>query len=181
MPASPTYGHRIPAAVAALRQSEAAWVDRRQLEELLGVSKTVAWRLLRHCGAGPGPGNTLICGRHALIARLEALQAEGGPLEGEIRRHDRLASFLERIRPQVLANLTHIARDAEASALLSSRFDALPGNVVLTATSLHIDFHGTDGFLAAVGALVYALHNDLEKVRELIERDPGAQRPRIPV
>ncbi|HEY3412150.1 MAG TPA: hypothetical protein VGM51_03725 [Armatimonadota bacterium] len=77
-------------------------MDRRQLEELLGVSKTVAWRLLRHCGAEPGPGNTLICRRPALIARLEELLAEGGRLDHEIRRHDRLAVFLETIRPQVL-------------------------------------------------------------------------------
>ena len=79
MPASPTYCHRIPAAVASLRQSDGDWVDRRQLEELLGISKTVAWRLLRHCGAEPGPGNTLICRRLTLIASLERLQAEGAP------------------------------------------------------------------------------------------------------
>lgn len=181
MPAYPTYGHRIPAAVELLRQSGSDWIDRRHLEELLGISKTVAWRLLRACGAEPGPGNTLICRRLALIARLEELHREGGPLEREVRRHDRLATFLERIRPQVLANLTHVARDADALELLSSRFQSLPANVVLTGTSLHIDFDSTDGLLAAVGALIYALHNDFEKVRDFIERDTDTQRPQIPV
>ena len=181
MPAHPTHCHRIPAAVAALRQSEGDWVDRRRLEELLGVSKTVAWRLLRHCGAEPGPGNTLICRRPALITRLEELLAEGGRIDHEIRRHDRLAAFLEKIRPEVLANLTHVARDAEALQLLSSRFQSLPAHVVLTPSSLHIDFDSTDQFLAAVGALVYALHNDFEKIREFIEQDAGARHPEMPV
>jgi hypothetical protein len=181
MPAHPTYCHRIPAAVAALRQSEGEWVDRRRLEELLGVSKTVAWRLLRHCGAEPGPGNTLICRRPALIARLEELLAEGGRIDLEIRRHDRLAAFLEKIRPEVLANLTHVARDAEALALLSSRFQSLPAHVALTPSSLHIDFDSTDQFLAAVGALVYALHNDFEKIRDFLEQDANARHPEMPV
>ena len=180
MPAHPTYCHRIPAAVDSLRLSTGDWVDRRQLEELLGISKTVAWRLLRHCGAEPGPGNTLICRRPALIARLEELLADGGRLEREIRRHDRLAAFLEKIRPQVLANLTHVARDADALELLSSRFQSLPAHVVLTPSSLHIDFASTDQFLAAVGALIYALHNDLEKIRDFIEQDDAILRPQIP-
>lgn len=179
MPASPTYGHRIPAAVAALRQSDSDWVDRRQLEELLGISKTGAWRLLRACGAEPGPGNTLICRRLALIASLEALNAEGGPLDREVRRHDRLAAFLAKIRPEVLANLTHVARDAEALELLSSRFRSLPTHVVLTGSSLHIDFDSTDQFLAGVGALVYALHNDFEQIRDFLEQDAGTQHPQI--
>jgi hypothetical protein len=174
MPANPTYAHRIAAAVASLRQSQCDWVDRRQLQELLGISKTVAWRLLRQCGAEPGPGNSLICRRLALITSLERLEAEGGPLEREVRRHNRIEAFLEQIRPQVLANLTHVARDADALALLSSRFHSLPANVVLTTNSLHIDFDSTDQFLSAVGALIYALHNDFEKVRDFLEQETSA-------
>ena len=180
MPASPTYCHRIPAAVEALRNSTTDWVDRRQLEEILGVSKTVAWRLLRRLGAEPGPGNALICGRLALIASLEALHRDGGPVERESRRHHRLASLLERIRPQVLANLTEVARNEEALQLLSSRFDALPSHIVLTQRSLHIDFDSAGHFLAAVGALIYALHNDFEKIRDFIDHDEATPRPRMP-
>lgn len=144
------------------------------------MSKTVAWRLLRRLGAEPGPGNALICRRLALITSLEELQRDGGPLEREIRRHDRLTSLLERIRPQVLANLTEVARDGEAMALLSSRFEALPSNVVLAPSSLHIEFDSVDHFLAAVGTLIYALHNDFEKIRDFIEHDAGTPHPQIP-
>lgn len=171
MPAGPTYGHRIPAALEALRQSSSEWVDRRQLEELLGVSKTVAWRILRHCGAERGPGNTLICGRCSLIVRLDELQRDGGPLEREIRRHDRLSALLKRIRPHVLANLTEVARDGLALEMVSSEFKSLPSNVVLTPSSLHIEFGGANEFLEGVGALIYALHNDFERIRDFIEPD----------
>ena len=64
--------------------------------------------------------------------------------------------------------------------MLGSRFQSLPPNVALTASSLHIDFDGADHFLAAVGSLIYALHNDFEKIRDFIEQDAGVQHPRIP-
>ena len=52
---------------------------------------------------------------------------------------------------------------------------------MLTRSSLHIDFDSTDHFLAAVGALIYAMHNDFEKIRDFLEQDAGAQRPQMPV
>ncbi len=180
MPASPTYGHRIPAALDALRQSTCEWIDRRQLGALLGVSKTVAWRVLRHCGGEAGPGGALVCGRAALIDRLEELRREGGPLDLEIRRHNRLADFLQQIRPQVLAHLTDVARDEQALEMLSSRFQSLPANVVLTRSSLHIDFSGANELLEAVGTLIYALHNDFERIRDYIEGDAQPSPGRAP-
>ncbi|HEY3412153.1 MAG TPA: hypothetical protein VGM51_03740 [Armatimonadota bacterium] len=80
--------------------------------------------MLRHCGGEVGPGGALVCGRAALIDRLEELRREGGPLDREIRRHDRLAGFLERIRPQVLANITDVAKDERAMEMLSRQFQS---------------------------------------------------------
>ena len=54
-------------------------------------------------------------------------------------------------------------------ALLSARFNSLPSGVELTPTELKITFAGTDDFLQKVGALVYALQNDLEAVSEFID------------
>jgi hypothetical protein len=122
MTSSPTYGHRIPAALETLRQSSGDWVDLRKLQELLSVSKTFAWRVLRHRDASPGPGNTLICGRTALIAWLEALQRDDGPPGRKSRSHDRLVSILERIRPHILANLTEVAQDSRALGMIGRQF-----------------------------------------------------------
>src|SRR6516162_7836709 len=163
MPAKPSYCAKLPAGIEALRAMEIDWIDRRQLEEVLGVSKTVAWRLLRLCGIEPGPGGALVVRREDLVARLERLARDGGPIEGEIQRRGRLEDFLERVRPAVVANLTRVARDPkEALELINTRFAKLPPNVALTPGSLHIDFFGTEDFLRSIGAVIYALNNDYE-------------------
>jgi hypothetical protein len=169
MPAKPSWAWRLPQALPALRASEEEWIDRRRLEELLGVSKTVAWRMLRQCGVEPGPGGALACRREHLIERLERLAEDGGVIQREIARRERLEELLERIRPAVIANLTKVVRDEQALALLSTRFSRLPANVALTPTSLHIDFYGTEDFLQAIGAVIYALNNDYETISAFIE------------
>lgn len=169
MPSKPSYSHRLPDGIAALGALETDWVDRRQLEEALGVSKTVAWRILRKCGAAPGPGGTLIADREEIIGKLRDLATDGALHEHEIRRRGRLDEFLERIRPDVVARLTPVVRQKEAARLISTTFAKLPANVRLTRDSLHIEFSSTGDFLAAFGAVVYALHNDYEAIRQFIE------------
>jgi hypothetical protein len=183
MPAKPSWAWRLPEALPALRALEEEWIDRRRLEELLGVSKTVAWRMLRQCGVEPGPGGALACRREDLIQRLERIAEDGGPVASEIARRERLEELLERIRPAVIANLTKVVRDDQALALLSTRFNRLPANVALTPASLHIDFYGTEDFLQAVGAIVFALNNDYEAISAFIEAGSAIRpvRPALPV
>ena len=168
MPAKPSYCHRIAEGIAAIEALDTDWVDRRQIEEAMGVSKTVAWRILRKCGADNGPGNTLVCSRAVLILRLKQLVTDGDIHEREIRRRGRLDEFLSKIRPEVIANLTKVSRGEQATHLLSSTFRKLPANVTLTPHSLHIDFQGMEEFLAAFGAVVYALNNDYEEISRFI-------------
>jgi hypothetical protein len=169
VPASPSWAWRLPEALSALRSCPEEWIDRRHIEELFGCSKTVAWRILRHAGVEPGPGRALLCRREDLIARLERIAAGGGAVEREIARRERLDQMLERIRPDVIANMKKVARDEGALALVNTRFQSLPPNVEFTPTSLHIEFHGTEDFLQAFGAVVYALNNDFEAVQQHIE------------
>jgi hypothetical protein len=184
MPAKPSYWAKLPAGIEALRAMESDWIDRRQLEEVLGVSKTVGWRLLRLCGIEPGPGGALVARREDLVARLERLARDGGPIEREIQRRGRLEDLLERVRPAVVANLTRVARDPkQALELINTRFAKLPPNVALTPGSLHIDFFGTEDFLRSIGAVIYALNNDYETISGFIEDGSTAKpvRPRLPV
>jgi hypothetical protein len=169
MPAKPSYADRIPGLIWDLEAGQEQWVDRRQLEERLGVSKTVAWRLLRRIGATEGPGNTLTLTRAQAIAGLRELQAQGTPLEHEIRRRDRLEHYLENMRTYLAARRTTVAPDLPAASLRNSRFGDLPPNVELTPRSLHIDFQSPAEFLAAFGAVVFALQNDYDAIRDFIE------------
>jgi hypothetical protein len=182
VPAKPSWAWRLPETLPALRASDEEWIDRARVEELFGCSKTVAWRILRYCGIQPGPGGALACRRQDFIARLEHIAQDGGPIGREIGRRQRLDGILERLRPAVIANLTKVVRDDQALALLNTSFAKLPPNVTLTPSSLHIDFFGTEDFLQAVGAVVFALNNDYETISGFIEGAfPRGKRPMLPV
>ncbi len=167
MPAKPSYSHRLTAAIALLEQSEDLWVDRLQLQEVLGVSKTVAWRILKQCGAQYGPGKALVCLRPALVEGLKAILASDIH-SVEIQRHTRLEQFLSGVRPSVVAALTPVASGKAALALVSTTFSKLPPNVVLTRSSLHIDFTDAETFLQSLGAVIYALHNDYDEIQRFL-------------
>ena len=174
MPAKPSYSQRLPQLLQALEAGTADWIDRREVEEGLGVSKTVAWRLLRRLGARDGPGNTLVLRRMEAIEGMKRMLAEGSLHELEIRRRSRLEQYLERMRAYVTANRTTIVADQGAVDLVNTRFQELPPNVTLTPRSLHIDFRNTEEFLQAFGAIVFALNNDYEAMQAFIGNRTGA-------
>jgi hypothetical protein len=160
--------HRLGDAIEVLRRQESEWIDRRTVEEILGVSKTVAWRIMRRCGAQDGPGNTLICLRSALLAGLTQLQSTG-EFEREIRRRSRLTGYLERLAEAGRTHRTTVATDERAADLINSRFDHLPVGIQLTPKQLTMDFNSPEEFLQRVGAVIFALQNDYEAIREFIE------------
>jgi len=169
MPGKPSYCRDLPRAIDLLRATDSVWVDRRELETALSISKSAAWRLLRQLGCAESVGGALLCRREELIARLEDLRRSNGVAAWEVRRRERFTAYMEQIRPQAIANHTKIAPREKTLDLVNTRFGSLPPNVSLTPTSLHIDFHGTEDLLAAFGALVFALNNDYEAISAFVE------------
>ncbi len=168
MPARPAYFHRISEALETFRALELDWVDRRTLQEILGVSKTVAWRIMRLCGASDGPGNTLVCHRLDLIFALERL-SQSEACDRELRRRSRLEQNLAQLLTTVRSTRVQVAPPSRTLDLVSSRFGKLPPGVDLSPSRLVIDFYGTEDFLEKFGAVVFALRNDYEAVTEFIE------------
>jgi len=168
MPSAPFYAHRLEEAIEVLRSMDTHWIDRRTLEEILAVSKWTAWRILKACGAGDGPGGALAIGRTDLMARLERLR-EDGRLAGEILRRGRVEANLDGMIRLARGKHKEIARDEVARELVSTRFASLPPGVELTPCSLRIEFFGAEDFLGKFGSVVYALHNDYERITEFIE------------
>jgi len=168
MPAVPLYVHRLGPGIAALEALVTDIIDRRALEEALGVGRWTAWRIMKRCGAEDGPGGTLVCRRHDLLAQLRRLQQDGrfGP---EIERRRRLERYLDTIVQSASRQHKEVARNATAETLLSTCFRSLPPGVDLSRGELRIAFRGTDDFLQKVGAVVFALQNDFEKIQEFIE------------
>jgi hypothetical protein len=172
MPAKPAYFHRIGDAIQALRRVGTEWVDRRGVEEALGVSKTVAWRIMRRCGAPNGPGNTLMCSREGLISALLQIEATG-ECEREIRRRERVSEYLERLAETARARRIRVAEDSRAHGLVDSRFRKLPAGVELTRRRLTVEYATTAEFLERIGAVIFALQNDFDAVCEFIENGGG--------
>jgi hypothetical protein len=175
VPARPSYFHRLADAIATFRRLPSDWIDRRTVEETLGVSKTVAWRLLRRCGASDGPGNTLVCRRDALVAALEGIY-RADDCQREVGRRDRLESRLGQLLAAARSRHVRLAPVAEGVAIVSSRFDKLPDGVSLTRRELIVQFDDSADFLRKIGAVVFALQNDYEAIREFIDREPGSNR-----
>ena len=170
MPARPDYFHRLADAIAVLEKLPSAWIDRQTLQEILGVSKTVAWRILRQCGASQGPGNTLICARQELVAALANLHASqscGRELRRRQRLEDRLTQLLTAARSQHI----RVVPDSRALELVSTRFARLPPGIELSPARLTIEFFGTEDFLEKFGAVVFALQNDFEAISRFIETE----------
>jgi hypothetical protein len=167
MPAQPAYFHRLSEALEVFRASSLDWVDRRTLQEVLGVSKTVAWRILRQCGGKQGPGNTLVCPRRDLIVALERLQ-QTGAYQHEIRRRDRLESQLGALLSVARSRHIEVAPEDQGIALINSRFENLPTGIELTPGRLLIEFAGIEDFLQKVGRVVFTLQNDYESISSFL-------------
>jgi hypothetical protein len=170
MPSRPAYFHRLADAIEVLGKLPSPWIDRQTLQEILGVSKTVAWRILRQCGASQGPGNTLICERQELVATLESLRT-GQPCGRELRRRQRLEDRLTQLLTAARSQHIRVVPDSRALELVSTRFARLPPGIELSPARLTIEFYGTEDFLEKFGAVVFALQNDFEAISRFIETD----------
>ncbi len=146
------------------------WVDRRTVEETLGVSKTVAWRILRGCGGVEGPGHSLVCGREEMVRALEELQ-KTGKYEWEVRRRERLEERLMPLMAAARARGIRIAEERRAIEMARMRFQGLPAGVEFERERLTIEFSGMQDFLAKVGAVVYALRNDYDAVSAFVSNE----------
>src|SRR4051812_5184765 len=110
MPAAPLWIHRLADALPTLTSLPQDLVDRRTLEEVLGVGKRTAWRIMRQCGAGGAPGGPLVSPRDPLLALLQAAQ-QAGPLGSEIARRERVARYLDGMQRYASRRHKTIARN----------------------------------------------------------------------
>jgi len=168
MPARPAYFHRLALAITVLEKLQSNWVDRKTVEEILGVSKTVAWRILQQCGASPGPGNTLVCERLQLLVALESLRT-GKQCARELCRRERLEERLAQLVTSARSRNVRVVPDSRAIELASTRFGRLPAGVELSPGRLTVEFNGIEQFLEKLGAVVFALQNDFEAFSRSIE------------
>jgi hypothetical protein len=167
MPSTPLWIHHLTDALPALERLPLDLLDRRAVEEALGVGKWTAWRIMRQCGATEGPGGALVCRRETLVEHLRRFQ-EDGRFRPEIARRERVEQYLDGMLQYATRKHTVIARDSAAEEMLGARFSKLPAGVDLQPGELRIQFSGSEDFLQKFGAVVYALHNDFESISDFI-------------
>jgi hypothetical protein len=165
MPPVPVYSHKLSAAAEVLEQFPAPWVDRAALEKVLGIGRWTAWRLLRRCGAVPGPGKALAMERGELVRRLRELGL-GQASQTELARRQRLERMLEEEAQIRRSKQVQIAQGEAAEELISMEAVSLPPGIELSPGMLRMTFESREEFLAQVGALIYALSNDLEGIEK---------------
>ena len=175
VPRKPQHWLHLHDALAGIEGLDRDWVDRALLQETLGCSHTEAWRILKRLGAEPGPGGALVLLKSVFLERLRAYM-EDPRVVFEQRRRERLETALDALSPHTRARLVKVIdeeRSAESVRLLSTRFDQLPAGVTLTPRSLHIEFGGREEFLQRLGAVLFALENDTDRILGFIEQGSG--------
>lgn len=173
--------HRLPDILQALEAASGELVGRRQVERIFGVSRVTAIQILDRFGANLA-SNALVVRRTELIARLHAL-SEDPTLSFERERHARILSEVGRDSlgellgeaARHLRNNRVYAEGDIAARQRAARFGEFPPEIDLTPTTLHIHFRGLQDFLLKIGAVVYALQNDLEAIEAFVENTKGEQ------
>jgi hypothetical protein len=172
VPRKPKHWLHLHDALIEFEQLDVVWVDRATLQETLGCSQTEAWRILKRLGAEPGPGGALVLAKPVFVERLRAY-TEDPRVVFEQRRRERLETALDALSSHTRARLVRVIegdRPADALGLISSRFGSLPEGVTLTPRSLHIEFGGREEFLTRLGAVLFALENDTDRILTFVEQ-----------
>jgi len=159
MPARPRWLLTIPDAIAQLEGLDRALLTRRDLEQLFGVSKAQATRLMRVFGA-ERTGNARTLARPHLLRQLRARQ-QGAAFAAEVARRDHLVATLRRAR------ITGI-RIPVPSAVLGVRLAGLPAGVTVAPGRIEVQFTGAREAVARLFALAQALTNDYERFETIV-------------
>lgn len=163
MPAKPLWYNRIDQVVSDLQALPGPWVDRRTVEDLLGVGPRRAQQIMAPCIAAT-LGNAAVADRDSLVAHLERLAA-GDDVQYELRRRQRFAATYARLReerlrqPQVLI--------AAPSSVERLRLADLPDGVAVTSGRITITFSDPTEALEKLLALAMAIGNDRDQFEAL--------------
>lgn len=94
----------------------------------------------------------------------------------ERRRRERLEAALDALNARTRARLVKVVDEDRAAALTGSRFGNLPADVELTPSTLHIQVEGREEFLEPLGAVVFALENDTERLLAFVDAGTAGTR-----
>ena len=157
MPDKPLWFDRLPAAIQALEENSEPWIQRSDLEALLGVGRRRAQQLLSPL-AKHRIGSSLVASRADLIAHLKRVAA-GDQAWYEERRRKHLWAQLDQMRrawaiqPPVLVE---VPQD-QIRRVERHDFEGLPEGVELAPGSITVRFSEPEEALRKLMALAMAI------------------------
>lgn len=170
--------HRLEEIIGALEGAPGELIGRRDVERVFQVSRRTAVQILDRFGANLA-ANALVLPRAKLLERLRRVSQDPA-VRFERERHARTVSEASRdslgevlgVAAQRLQNNRSYAEGDVAARHRATRFQDFPAEIDLTPSSLHIQFGGLQDFLLKIGAVVYALQNDLETIEGFLASRP---------
>jgi hypothetical protein len=169
MPDKPLWLDRLPHAIETLESSSLPWVDRRTIEDLLGVRRRRAQQILSPL-ATQSNGHTALVEKSTLIQHLRRL-AIGELTFYENRRRQRLWRELKKEHdrwveaPPVLVE----APPAMLQAVYKKDFAGLPPGVELTPGRIAVTFETAEEALQKLLALALAIGQNRDAFEELVQ------------
>jgi hypothetical protein len=165
MPKLPLWYLRIPEILRQLRLPGAPpFLDRPAVEELFGVSRRQAIRLLATT-QGYQVGKTFLVERQALIEFLEAREKSGAAPQARARKRS-VAAALNEVANYAAAQSVHVPARPDLFRSPSN----LPAAVELVGPGkLQISYRSAEDLLAQIVELVTAATNDFPGFRKLYE------------
>jgi len=164
VPDHPLWYQRIPKILQDLETSQVPFLDRFSLENLFGVSRRQAIRLMASLG-GYQVGRTFLVDREQLLTRLRSLALHDA-VEHAVARKQRVWRQIEADRANVRARMVHIVPPPRQAA----RLPDLPPGIQVQPGRLIIDFGAPVDLLEKLFALSQAMTQDYGAFERLCRR-----------
>ena len=154
MPDKPTWSGQLDEIAARLRELNDPWVDRSQLQDLLGIGPRRAQQILAPC-VGRQVGSNGMADREAVIAHLRRL-AVGDTVHYERQRRRRLAATLDALNDERRQAVLVPA----PTAVVNQELANLPAGVSVSPGQITVQFGSVTEALQKLLALAMAIRND---------------------
>jgi len=157
MPRRPQWFLQVPHALAALKEFPAPVLDRTNLENLLGVGRRDAIRLMHRLG-GYRSGGAFLIGKEDLRRALEAI-AHGDTWQWEVRRREKVAERLSELRQEW----------AGRQVVIPIPHEGLPDTIRLEPHRLEVTFENALDLLGQLLRLTQAMSSDYASFERILD------------
>lgn len=164
MPRKGEWLEQLPAVLDELRSFPAPVIDRATVEQLFGVRRREAIRLMHRFG-GFQAGKTFVITRQDLIRWTEEVLA-ADDCRLELKRRQRLIDLLAATRKELSARRVSIRTTRPEEDLSVTR---LPAYIRLTPGRLQIEFESSEQLLARLFELAQTVANDFDGFTEALK------------